>query len=251
MNMLNKICIVTGGANGIGKSIVESFFKEGSNVIIWDLDLKSANILRDNLIKRNKSNNEILVKKLDITKSTEIRESITEILVKFKSIDILVNNAGIYSICDISKEDESDWDKLMEVNLKGTFLCIKEVLPIMIKRKYGKIINISSISGKKESIFASPSYCASKAGIIGLTRCIAAQVAKYNINVNCIAPALTDTNSISILDEKKINVAINTIPLNRMGKPEDVANAVLFLAKDDSSFITGETINVNGGSFME
>jgi len=250
MNMLNKICIVTGGANGIGKSIVESFFKEGSNVIIWDLDLKSANILRDNLIKRNKPNNEILVKKLDVTRSTEIRESIAEILVKFKSIDILVNNAGIYSIYDISKEDESDWDKLMEVNLKSTFLCIKEVLPIMIKRKYGKIINISSISGRKESIFASPSYCASKAGIIGLTRCVAAQVAKYNINVNCVAPALTDTNSISILDEKKINVAINTIPLNRMGKPEDVANAVLFLAKDDSSFITGETINVNGGSFM-
>lgn len=252
MDLLNKVCIVTGGAKGIGRSIVEAFCKEGASLCIWDLDIKSLNALGKILIKNNNSlKNKIIIQKVDVTNSYEIREAIITILQKFGTIHILVNNVGLYTIDDITKEDEKNWDKIIDTNLKSVFLCIKEVLPTMIENRYGKIVNISSISGKKESIFASPSYCASKAGIIGLTRCVAVQIAKHSINVNCIAPAITDTGIISILGNSKIESTLESIPLGRIGKPEDIANAVLFLVKDSSNFITGETINVNGGSFME
>ena len=252
MDLLNKVCIVTGGAKGIGRNIVEAFCEEGASLCIWDLDIKSLNALRKTLIKNNNIlNNKIIIQKVDVTNSYEIRKAIITILQKFGTIHILVNNVGLYTIDDITKEDEKNWNKIIDTNLKSVFLCIKEVLPTMIENRYGKIVNISSISGKKESIFASPSYCASKAGIIGLTRCVAAQIAKYSINANCVAPAITDTDIISILGNSKIESALKSIPLGRIGKPEDITNAVLFLVKDSSNFITGETINVNGGSFME
>jgi NAD(P)-dependent dehydrogenase (short-subunit alcohol dehydrogenase family) len=252
MNLLNKVCIITGGAKGIGRNIVETFCKEGASLCIWDLDIKSLNALGKTLIKNNNIlNNKIIIQKVDVTNSYEIRKAIITILQKFGTIHILVNNVGLYTIDDITKEDEKNWNKIIDTNLKSVFLCIKEVLPTMIENRYGKIVNISSISGKKESIFASPSYCASKAGIIGLTRCVAAQIAKYSINANCVAPAITDTDIISILGNSKIESALKSIPLGRIGKPEDITNAVLFLVKDSSNFITGETINVNGGSFME
>ena len=252
MDLLNKVCIVTGGAKGIGRNIVEAFCEEGASLSIWDLDIKSLNALGKTLIKNNNIlKNKIIIQKVDVTNSYEIRKAIITILQKFGTIHILVNNVGLYTVDDITKEDEKNWNKIIDTNLKSVFLCIKEVLPTMIENRYGKIVNISSISGKKESIFASPSYCASKAGIIGLTRCVAAQLAKHSINVNCVAPATTDTDIVSILGNSKIEIALKSIPLGRIGKPEDIANAVLFLVKDSSNFITGETINVNGGSFME
>lgn len=230
---------------------MELFFKESANVIIWDIDFDTAIDLKKNLENNNKFNNKILVEKVDVTISREIKEAVDNILNRFKTIDILVNNAGIYKINDITNEDEDEWNKVININLKSVFLCSKIALPIMIKNRYGKIVNISSISGKKESIFASSSYCASKAGVIGLTRCVAVKVAMYGINVNCVAPAITDTTMNVILDNEKKDKAVKAIPLGRMGRPEDVANAVLFLVKDSSSFITGETINVNGGSLMD
>jgi len=252
MDLLDKVCIITGGAKGIGRKIAEALLEEGAMVCVWDLDIESLNIFKKSIIeKNNKFKDKVIIQKINVTKIGEIREGIRIILQSFGIIHILVNNAGLYVIDDIMKEDEESWDRLLNTNLKSVFLCIKEVLPIMMGNKYGKIVNISSISGKKESIFASPSYCASKAGIIGLTRCVAAQVAQFGINVNCVAPGITDTDIISILGDNKITNALRTIPLGRIGKPEDIANAVLFLVKDSSNFITGETINVNGGSFME
>jgi 3-oxoacyl-[acyl-carrier protein] reductase len=252
MDLQNKVCIVTGGAKGIGRKIVEAFCKEGASTCIWDVDIKSLNALGETLIKNNSSlENKLIIQKVDVTNAHEIREAIRTILHTFGTIHILVNNVGLYTIDDITKEDEDNWNRIIDTNLKSAFLCIKEVLPTMIENRYGKIVNISSISGKKESIFASPSYCASKAGIIGLTRCVAAQMAKHSINVNCVAPAITDTDIISILGNSQIESALKSIPLGRIGKPEDIANAVLFLVKDSSNFITGETTNVNGGSFME
>lgn len=252
MDLLDKVCIITGGAKGIGRKIAEALLEEGAMVCVWDLDIESLNIFKKSIIeKNNKFKDKVIIQKINVTKIGEIREGIRIILQSFGIIHILVNNAGLYVIDDIMKEDEESWDRLLNTNLKSVFLCIKEVLPIMMGNKYGKIVNISSISGKKESIFASPSYCASKAGINGLTRCVAAQVAQFGINVNCVAPGITDTDIISILGDNKITNALRTIPLGRIGKPEDIANAVLFLVKDSSNFITGETINVNGGSFME
>jgi 3-oxoacyl-[acyl-carrier protein] reductase len=252
MNLQDKICIVTGGAKGIGRSIVELFFEEGATVIIWDIDFDAAIDLKNNLENTKKCNNEILVEKVDVTISIEIKNAIDNILNRFGTIDILINNAGIYTISDdFINEDEVEWNRVININLKSVFLCSKIALPIMIKNRYGKIVNISSISGKKESIYASSSYVASKAGVIGLTKCIAARTAKYGINVNCVAPAIIDTTMNVILDNEKKEKAVKTIPLGRMGKPEDIANAVLFLVKDASSFITGETIDVNGGSLMD
>jgi len=251
MDLLNKVCIVTGGAKGIGRNIVEAFCKEGARLCIWDLDLKALNALAQTLTDNNSIKDKIITQKVDVTQPHEIRKAIITILQTFGTIHVLVNNVGLYTIDDITKEEENSWNKIIDTNLKSVFLCVKATLPTMIENRYGKIVNISSISGKKESIFASPSYCASKAGIIGLTRCIAAQLAKYNINVNCIAPAITDTDIISILDNSQIANAVKSIPLGRIGKPEDISNAALFLVKDNSNFITGETLNVNGGSFME
>lgn len=255
MDLLNKISIVTGGAKGIGYSIAETLLREGAVVCLWDLDIETLNIAKESLIKKYKTNNKlkdkIIIKKVDVTNSNEIKEGVSEIIKKFDAVNILVNNVGLYTIYDITQESEQNWDKIIDTNLKSAFICIKEVLPKMIEKRYGKIVNISSISGKKESIFASPSYCASKAGIVGLTRCVAAQVAKYDLNVNCIAPSIINTDIISILGNSKIETALKTIPLGRIGIPEDIANAVLFLVKDSSNFITGETININGGSFME
>lgn len=251
MEFLNKVCLVTGAARGIGRCIAEAFFNEGADVCIWDIDMKQAKEVKNNLYIKRKTDNEVFLDEVDLAKPKQIIASMNLIQKKFKKVDILVNNAGIYSILDIDHEDEDTWERTIKINLTGCFLTIKAVLPIMIRNRYGKIINISSISGKKESLFASPSYCASKSGIIGLTRCIAAKVARYGINVNCVAPAITKTDGISFLNTQKIKEAVNTIPLGRMGKPEDIANAVLFLSKEGSDYITGETINVNGGSFME
>ena len=241
-----KTCVVTGGASGIGFATSRLLLKRGYRVAILDINIENM----AGLLEKEKNNN-LLILKADITSSQEVNSSFSVIIDKFKGIDILVNCAGLYSIENILDESEIDWDRVIDVNLKGTFLCCKKTIPLMIQNQFGIIVNVSSISGKKQSLFASSAYCASKAGIIGFTRCLAYQVAKYNIRVNCVAPGITETNIIKILTDEQVKYVISTIPLGRMAKPIDVANAIYFLISDASNFITGETINVNGGSFME
>jgi len=250
--MVKKACIITGGAKGIGRVLTENLLIEGYSVLIFDRDLKSAEETYKELKEKHKTGDDLEVFVGDVTSSDDIKNMTDICLKKFGSIDALINNAGLYHIKDIFTEEVSEWDNMIDVNLKGIFLCCKAVLGYMKKKKKGKIINFSSISGKKQSIFASPSYCASKAGVIGLTRCIAAQVARYNININCIAPGAIGTEMLTKnLTEEQILKAKDLIPLRRMGRPEDIAGAVKFLLSSGSDFITGETINVNGGSFME
>ncbi|WP_338598990.1 SDR family NAD(P)-dependent oxidoreductase [Sulfolobus tengchongensis] len=231
-----RVAIVTGSARGIGKEIAKILSKEGAKVVLFDvLDLVYSTA--------KEIGEDTLAFKGDITKKTDIENAVQDVIRNFGKIDILVNNAGIYPAKSFLEMSEEEWDKVININLKGTFLFTKAVVPHMIERKYGRIINIASIAGTIVGFPNLSHYCASKAGILGFTRGIALELARYNITVNAIAPG-----PIDVLDSKETEQEVTkAIPVGRIGKPIDVANAVLFLSLEESSFITGQLIVVDGG----
>jgi len=244
----DRVAIVTGGARGIGKAIALAFVREGARLALVDVDkgiLESAR----NEIKKNKE--EVIAISCDITKSSDVRKMVDHVQKGSGRIDILVNNAGIIRRGTIETVTEEDWDRVIEVNLKGTFNCCKAVVEIMKSQRYGKIVNISSIAGKMGDITSAPGYGPSKAGMDALTKTLARQLAQYGINVNAVAPHAIETEMSAQWSEERRKEIIASIPLGRLGKPEDVANAVLFLASDEASFITGEILDVNGGALMD
>jgi 3-oxoacyl-[acyl-carrier protein] reductase len=188
---------------------------------------------------------------LDITKSSEVKEMVDQIHKAFGRIDILVNNAGIIRRGTIETVTEEDWDRVIEVNLKGTFNCCKAVVEVMKQKAYGKIVNVSSIAGKLGDITSAPGYGPSKAAVDALTKTLARQLARYGINVNAVSPHAIETEMSAQWTDERRKEIIASIPLGRLGKPEDVAEAVLFLASDSASFITGEVLDVNGGALMD
>jgi len=198
-----------------------------------------------------KSKGEVMAIACDITKSAEVKAAVNQAQKAFNRIDILVNNAGIIRRGSIETITEEDWDRVIEVNLKGTFNCSKAVVQAMKEQRYGKIINVSSIAAKMGDITSAPGYGPSKAGIDALTKTLARQLAKYGINVNAVSPHAIETEMSAQWPEERRKEIIASIPLGRLGKPEDVAEAVLFLASDDASFITGEILDVNGGAWMD
>ena len=245
MKLNNKIAMVTGAAQGIGLQIATKFADNGAKVVM--LDIKYPH---EALTKQDYSQN-IIKLKVDISKKDEI-EDITQYINKnIGIINILVNNAGICEVCPFEKLTEEQWDRMLAINLKGAFFCCQAVVKAMKKTESGKIINIASIAGKTGGVLAGIHYSVSKAGLIMLTRCLARELAPFNINVNAVAPTLSNTKMKDLFSDLQIQQIINAIPLGRMTFPEDIANAVLFLASDEASFITGETINVNGGSLMD
>ncbi len=187
----------------------------------------------------------------DVTQSDQVKEMIGQIEETFGRLDILVNNAGIIRRGTIETVTEEDWDQVMSVNLKGTFNCCKAVAPIMKRQKMGKIINVSSVAGKTGDITSAPGYGPSKAAIDALTKTLARELAPYGINVNAVAPHAIETEMSAQWSEEKRKSIIEAIPLKRLGTPEDVAQAVLFLASDNATFITGEILDVNGGFLMD
>jgi 3-oxoacyl-[acyl-carrier protein] reductase len=248
VKLKNRVAIVTGGARGIGKAIALTFLREGAKVAIIDSDKERLEALKKEIKKENK---EAMVIPCDITKSSEVNGMVDEVRKKFGRIDILVNNAGIIRRGTIETVTEEDWDRVIEVNLKGTFNCCRAVVETMKSQRYGKIVNISSIAGKMGDIASAPGYGPSKAGMDALTKTLARQLAQYRINVNGIAPHAIETEMSAQWSEERRKEIIASIPLSRLGKPEDVANAVLFLASDEASFITGEILDVNGGALMD
>jgi 3-oxoacyl-[acyl-carrier protein] reductase len=242
------VAIVTGGARGIGKAIALTFLREGAKVAIIDSDKERLAMLNKEMGKESK---EVTILPCDITKSSDVNGMVNQVHKKFGRIDILVNNAGIIRRGTIETVTEEDWDRVIEVNLKGTFNCCKAVAGIMKQQGYGKIINISSIAGKMGDITSAPGYGPSKAGIDALTKTLARQLAQYGINVNGVAPHAIETEMSAQWSDERRKEIIASIPLGRLGKPEDVANAVLFLASDEASFITGEILDVNGGALMD
>ena len=248
MKLKDRVAIVTGGARGIGKTIALAFAREGARPALVDVDKAILEAARNEI---KKTREEVLAISCDITRSAEVKAMVGQVRNIFGRIDILVNNAGIIRRGTIETISEEDWDRVIEVNLKGTFNCCKAVVETMKSQRYGKIVNISSIAGKMGDITSGPGYGPSKAGIDALTKTLARELAQYGINVNAVSPHAIETEMSAQWSEERRKEIIASIPLGRLGKPEDVANAVLFLASDAASFITGEILDVNGGALMD
>jgi len=239
-----NVVIITGAARGIGMATVLEFSKRGASVVIVDVLEQELSELGKNL---RKMGNKALPIKADVSDNGQVEDVVKKTLDKFGKIDILINNAGIAGpVAPIVDLTEEDWDKVFRINLKSMFLFCKKVVPVMIKNKKGKIINIASIAGKEGNENLAP-YSASKAGVICFSRVLAKELVKYGIRVNCIAPAVINTPILSTLPQKTIDTLVAKIPMGRMGYPEEVANLILFLSSEKSSFITGQCINITGG----
>ena len=248
MKLKDRVAMVTGAGRGIGKAISLTFSREGAKVALVDVDKRVLEAAKNEIEKKR---GEVIAIPCDITKSAEVKAAVNQVQKTFGRVDILVNNAGIIRRGTIETVTEEDWDRVIEVNLKGTFNCCKAVVEFMKQQGYGKIVNISSIAGKMGDITSAPGYGSSKAGMDALTKTLARQLASYGINVNAVSPHAIETEMSAQWSEERRKEIIASIPLGRLGKPEDVAEAVLFLASDDASFITGEILDVNGGVLMD
>ena len=235
----NKVAIVTGASRGIGKEIVKSLLLSGAKVVLIS---RSSDSL-EKVCNEFKSLGETAFFDIDIANHDDIKKATKEIFNKWGKIDFLINNAGITNDKLLLRMSENDWDEVIDTNLKGTFNCIKSVLPYMLKNTSGKIINITSVVGISGNPGQS-NYCASKSGVIGLTKSIAKEYGKKSINVNAVAPGLIDTDMTKDINKDNFS---NNITLNRNGTPKDISNLVCFLCSEDASYITGQVINVDGG----
>lgn len=242
--MTIKIALITGGSRGIGKEIALALAKEGNNIAIsYGNNTDSAM----EVVKELKSLGvEAIAVKADVSKSEDVINLVKSVEDQLGTIDILVNNAGITKDGLLIRMTEEDWDIVMDVNLKGTFLCTKAVSRAMMKKKYGKIINITSVVGITGNA-GQGNYSASKAGVIGFTKSMAKELASRGIRVNGIAPGLIQTDMTNVLKDEVKAEMLKLIPLNTMGNPVDIANLVVFLASEKSDYITGQIIKIDGG----
>jgi 3-oxoacyl-[acyl-carrier protein] reductase len=248
MKLKDRVAIVTGAARGIGKAIALTFLREGAKVAIVDVDRESLNFLKRETMEKK---GELMTFLCDISQGADVGRMVSQVQKAFDRVDILVNNAGIIRRGTIETVTEEDWDRVIEVNLKGTFNCCRAVVAIMKQQGYGKIVNVSSIAGKLGDITSAPGYGPSKAAVDALTKTLARQLAPNGINVNAVSPHAIETEMSAQWSEERRKEIIASIPLGRLGKPEDVAEAVLFLVSDSASFITGEVLDVNGGALMD
>lgn len=245
MNSLtNKVAIITGGAKGIGKATALRFAQEGANLIIWDLDREKGLALLQEL---EKFGGKYSFLELDISDFERVQKAAEEVKIEFGKIDILINNAGILKDATLLKMTEEQFEKVIDINLKGCFNCTKAVAPYMIENKYGRIVQASSIVGLYGN-FGQTNYVASKAGVIGMTKVWARELGPKGITVNAIAPGFIATEMVDTIPENIIQSATEKVPLRRMGSPEEVANLYLFLASDQASYITGAVISIDGGA---
>lgn len=240
-NLKGRAAFVTGAGRGIGKEVALSLAIAGADVVI--IDIASSIFETAKEIELQKSN--VLAIKCDVTNPSDIEKAKNQATEKFRKVDILVNNAGIYPQKSFLEMTEEDWSKVIRINLWGVFYCTKAFLPSMVQRRYGKIVNLSSISGPVVAFPNLVHYSSSKAAIAGFTRALAFEMAPFGINVNAVAPGPIDVGGMQ--DEVMYAQVVKAIPLGRMGKPVDIANLVVFLASDESSFITGQTIISDGG----
>jgi len=241
-----KVAIVTGSAKGIGKAIAIRLAKEGATVVISDILEDLAEATSKEILQ---SGYTAIAIKADITNTAEAEHLIQKTKEQLGRVDILVNNAGITKDNLLIRMSEAEWDAVINVNLKGTFNCLKAAAKVMMKQRSGKIINISSVVGLMGN-FGQTNYAASKAGIIGLTKSAAKELAPRGINVNAVAPGFIETEMTDKLSDEVKEAFLKAIPLKRSGKPEDVADVVAFLAAPDSNYITGQVLQVDGGLLM-
>jgi NAD(P)-dependent dehydrogenase (short-subunit alcohol dehydrogenase family) len=245
MKLKDKTAIVTGARRGIGKAIALKLAKEGAKVAVTDISKEDCQKVVEEI---ENLGGQGLALELDVTKEDEIEKVIQETKKKFGRIDVLVNNAGIFIQKNLEDMETSEINKLLDINLRGAIQCIKHVLPEMKNQKYGKIVNIASIAGIV-GFNLSSTYCASKGALVNLTRELALDLGPYNINVNAVAPGVIETEMTEgmLSDEKTKEGLLSNIPYGRVGRPEDIASAVSFLADDESEYVTGQILAVDGG----
>lgn len=246
MKLKGKVALVTGAAQGIGRAVALILAQNGADVVISDINLEKA---EETAREIEAIGSKAMAVKVNVANPGDVEGMVDAVLARFGRIDILVNNAGIARDKLILRMTEEDWDAVLDINLKGTFNCTKAVVKQMSRQRSGKIVNIASVSGEMGNP-GQANYSASKAGVIGFTKTIAREFAQRGINVNAIAPGYIQTPMTETLPEKAKEELKRMIPVERLGQPEDVAEAVLFLVSESSSYITGHVLNVNGGIYM-
>lgn len=246
MRLKDKISLITGAAQGIGRAIALKLAEEGSDIVLVDVNVEKCQEVANEIQKKNRK---FWIYKVDVSDYKQVEELFNNEIEKWGRVDVLVNNAGITRDNLIVRMKEEEWDDVIRINLKGVFNFCRAASKFMMKQRSGVIINISSIIGLVGNI-GQVNYSASKAGIIGLTKSLAKELASRTIRVNAVAPGFIQTSMTERLSEEQKQLMLNAIPLKRIGTPEEVANLVLFLACDESSYTTGQIINVDGGMVM-
>ena len=246
MNLSGKVAIVTGAARGIGRATTQTFVNAGAKVVVADLRHEEATAFAAEL---KAAGHEAIACGVDVSNSAQVRQMVAQTIEAFGRVDILVNNAATFQVASILDLTEEDWDRMMAINLKSVFLCSQAVMPAMMEQRSGRIINFCSMVAKSGGKSVGANYSASKAGVMCLTKSLATQLGGYGVNVNAVAPGVIDTElSRGIPGTDKQAAAC---PLGRIGQPQDVANGILFLASEMSSYITGEILDINGGIIMD
>jgi 3-oxoacyl-[acyl-carrier protein] reductase len=242
----DKVALVTGASRGIGRSISLALAGQGAKIVAVDVDLQAT---EEFVAELKAQGTDAIAVQGNVTLADDVAEMMKAAVDAFGSVDILVNNAGITRDALLLRMKEEDWDAVLTVNLKGAFLCSRAAAKIMSKQRYGRIVNIASVVGQMGNA-GQANYCASKAGLMGLTRSNARELAKRNVTVNAVAPGFIATAMTDALPETKRQELAAQIPLERLGSADDIAHAVLFLASDQAAYITGQVLGVNGGMYM-
>lgn len=244
MKLKERVAIVTGGGSGIGAATCKLFALEGAKVVLADTNLENATKVAGEI---QAFGGQALPVRVDVTQSQDISTMVNQTMEHFGRVDVLINNAGVFRDAMSWKMSDQDWDLVQDVNLKGVFLCCRAVIPLMRAQNYGKIVNTSSIGALGNP--GQANYSAAKAGVIALTKTLALELARANVNVNCVAPGSIDTPILMDMPQEALERIVHEkVPLRRIGRPEEVAKLHLFLASDDASYITGQVIFIDGGA---
>ena len=243
-----KVAIVTGAGQGMGRAIAERLSAGGARLVVNDLSLATAGRTAESIASNG---GEAFAVAADVTSSQDVRRIVDAALERYGAVHILVNNAGVLRSTPLIDIEEDEWDLVVGVCLKGTYLCTRAVLPTMQKAGWGRIVNISSSAGRSVSTLGGPHYTAAKAGVLGLTRAAAKEVAPHGITVNAICPGLIDTEMVQAnVTEARLKAYTDSFPISRIGEPGEVAELVAFLASDRAAYITGASLDINGGDLM-
>ncbi|WP_078430278.1 3-oxoacyl-ACP reductase FabG [Alkalihalobacterium alkalinitrilicum] len=246
MRLKDKTAIITGGGNGIGREAALTFSREGANVVVADFDEVAAEAV---VAEIKENGGQGIAVKVNVADQTSVTQMVEETVNAFGTVHILINNAGITADAMLHKLTPEDWQKVIDVNLTGVFYCTQAVIPKMVEQGKGKIVTTSSVSGVYGNV-GQTNYAATKAGVVGMTKSWAKELGGKGINVNAVAPGFVETGMVAKVPDKVIEKLKMTIPVNRLGKPTDIANAYLFLASDESDYVNGTVLHVDGGIMM-